>query len=173
MERQFALRHQSGIGTTHCLTRGRVDAEDHKFTGVAMNHNSVQAAPLGVASHFAINYPLIANNDASSQSSAHGACLQSHWIFDFLFICGVRTVSAALRFGRGNLTPALRVRAVVLAGQVDDFCHHAPRCSRICSQIAQGAWTLYTPLTARHGSAPTQESVPQIMRSPTPRLSVN
>src|SRR5258708_5496399 len=87
MERQFALRHQSGIGTTHSLKRGRVDVEDHKFTGVAMNHNSVQATPLGVASHFAINYPLVANDDASSQSSTQGG-----------------TVSAAVRFGRGNFS---------------------------------------------------------------------
>ena len=38
MERQFAPQRQSGILTTHSLTRGRVDVEDHKFAGIAMNH---------------------------------------------------------------------------------------------------------------------------------------
>lgn len=47
--------------------------------------------------------------------------------FDFPFLCGIRTVSAAVLFGRGNLTPALPVCAFVLASQVQNVCHTKPR----------------------------------------------
>jgi hypothetical protein len=49
MENQIRSAAPGGIGTTHSLTPGRVDVQDHKFTGVAMNHTSVQAAPLQLA----------------------------------------------------------------------------------------------------------------------------
>jgi hypothetical protein len=49
MENQIRSEAPRGIGTTDSLTLGRVDVQDHKFTGVAMNHTSVQAAPLQLA----------------------------------------------------------------------------------------------------------------------------
>jgi hypothetical protein len=39
MENQIRSAAPGGIGTTHSLTRGRVDVQDHKFTEVAMDHN--------------------------------------------------------------------------------------------------------------------------------------
>jgi hypothetical protein len=46
--------------------------------------------------------------------------------FDFLFVIGVRAIIAAVRFESGNLALALRVRALVLATYIENFCHDAP-----------------------------------------------
>ena len=66
--------------------------------------------------------------------AARAASVQGAWPvltvtldFDFLLIISVRAVIAAVRFERRYLTLALRIRALVLATHVDNFCHAAPR----------------------------------------------
>jgi hypothetical protein len=51
--------------------------------------------------------------------------------FDFLLIVRVRTLVAAVRFERRNLTLTLRVCALMLAAYIDNFRNDAPLFSEL------------------------------------------